>query len=400
MFRSIKDRKVKGRVIFLRADLNVPTSGTEILDDTRIRAVLPTIEYLVSHGAKIILASHFGKASGSGFDENFSIRIILNRLQSYLPKTRIYYSRECIGSDAKKIVNSAKFGEIVLLENLRFYKGEEDNDEKFAKELASLADTYVNDAFSTCHREHASMERIPDFLDSYAGINLKTELDTLTKLVFRPKKPLMVIVGGSKVSTKLELLKAIVSMANYLVVGGGMANTFLLASGFTVGKSMKEENLAGEALEILKKADESGCKVILPVDVVVTREIKDNQVVRAKNLKNIAVDDIIVDLGPETIELIKNSLGLCKTVVWNGPIGIYEISPFDRGTNTIAKTISEMTLNDKIKSIAGGGDILAALNKIGVYDDLTYLTTAGGAFLKWLEKGSLPAIEKLKSGDY
>ncbi|MDR2077715.1 MAG: phosphoglycerate kinase [Rickettsiales bacterium] len=396
MFMDIKNCKVKGKVVFLRADMNVPLKGTEVLDDTRIRVTIPTIEYLVSHGAKTILASHLGKAAGKGFDKNFSIKIVLERLQSYLPKVKIHYSEECIGSSVRKIINNANFGDVILLENLRFYEGEESNDKKFAKELASLADIYVNDAFSTCHREHASMVGIQDFIDSYAGINLKTELDTLTGLVFKSEKPFMVIVGGSKISTKLGLLKALVSRSDYLVVGGGMANTFLAASGFNIGKSIVEENLKDAALEALKEADKNGCRVILPVDVIVAKNIKENQVVTVKTLKNIAVDDIIVDLGPETIKLIKNTLEICKTVVWNGPIGIYEMSPFDRGTNYLARTISELTLDGKIKSVAGGGDILAALNKIGVYDDFTYLTTAGGAFLQWLERKTLPAIEKLK----
>ncbi|MDR2778157.1 MAG: phosphoglycerate kinase [Rickettsiales bacterium] len=398
MFRGIENCKVKGKVVFLRVDLNVPTKGTEILDDTRIRVAMPTIEYLVSHGAKAVVASHFGSPKGEGFNGDFSIKIVLEKLQSYIPKIRIHYSRECIGSEPKRIIRDARFGEIILLENLRFYKGEESNDEKFAKELASLADMYVNDAFSTSHREHASMVGVPKFLDSYAGISLKKEVGTLMGLIsgHKSKESLMFIVGGSKISTKLGLLKSLVSKSGYLVPGGGIANTFLMAKGINIGKSVREENLLNESLEIMEEAEKNNCKVILPVDVVTTKEIKDEQTVKVKNLQSILEDDIIVDLGPETVKLIKNSLKLCSTVVWTGPIGVYEIIPFNRGTDAVAKTISELTLDDNIRSVAGGGDILAALNKTGVYSDFTHVTTAGGAFLKWLENMDLPAVRNLE----
>ncbi|MDR3079308.1 MAG: phosphoglycerate kinase [Rickettsiales bacterium] len=397
MFKSIEDCKVKDRVVFLRADLNVPIKNGEILDDTRIRATIPTIIYLTENGAKVVLASHLGKASGKGFEKEFSLEIVLERLRQLLPTLKFYYSRDCIGPGAKKIIEDAPWGSVVLLENLRFHREEEENGEAFARELAGLADIYVNDAFSTCHRKHASMVGIPALLESYGGINLIYELDNLTRLVSNPKRPLAVIVGGSKISTKLELLRALVRKSDYLVVGGGIANTFLFAQGVEVGASLREEELRGEALALVAEAERSNCRVLLPVDVVVTDRVTENPRTEVKDTRNLASHDIIADFGPRTLSLVENSLGLCKTIIWNGPLGIYEISPFDRGTNSIAKFIAAETSQGRVESVAGGGDILAALAKASVYDKFTYLTTAGGAFLQWLERGILPAIEKLKS---
>jgi phosphoglycerate kinase len=397
MFRKIKEAYVKNRVVFLRADMNVSMKNGKIMDDTRIRTTIPTIEYLVSNKAKIVLATHLGKANGEGFQEEFSIMTILRRLESFLPKVKFHYAQDCIGPETKRLINSANFGDIILLENLRFHKGEEANDENFAKELASLAEIYVNDAFSTCHRSHASMVGIPKFLKSYAGLSLEYELDNLERLTLKPERPLMVIVGGSKVSTKLNLLKALVSKADYLAVGGGMANTFLFASNISVGNSLKEAELQGEVLELLQKAQKKKCKVIIPKDVVTTKKVAENQATQVQNVTCIAADDIIVDVGPKTIKKIQEILTQCKMVIWNGPVGIYEISPFNRGTDSLIKTITSLTVKKTIKSIAGGGDILTAINASCLQEDFTYISTAGGAFLQWLEKGELPAIEMLKN---
>lgn len=395
MFKKIKDCNVKGKVVFLRADMNVSIKNNEIIDDTRIKATIPTIEYLIQNGAKVVLATHLGKAKGIGFEEEFSLKIVLERLKELLPNVKFNYSSDCVGEETKNVIKNANFGEVILLENLRFHKGEEENEPAFAKELANLADIYVNDAFSTCHRKHASMVGIPEILDSYAGINLEYELDNLTKLVSNPERPVMVIVGGSKVSTKLELLNALVSKSDYIVVGGGMANTFLNANGNNVGKSLKEEQLNNDALNLLKLAKEKNCEIILPIDVITAKEISENQTIETKNIRDILDDDIIVDVGLKTIDIIKNKLDLCKVVIWNGPIGIYEISPFNKGTDSLAKIIADKTSDGSLKSVAGGGDILAALNKANIAEKFTYLSTAGGAFLKWLEKGVLPAVEKL-----
>lgn len=395
MFKRIKDTNVRNKTVFLRADMNVSIKNGKIIDDTRIKATLPTIEYLVRNNAKVILATHLGKAKGNGFEEEYSLKVVLGRLKELLPNIEFHYSKDCIGSEAKKTIENTNFGEVVLLENLRFHKGEEENDIGFAKELTSFADIYVNDAFSTCHRKHASMVGIPEILDSYAGINLEYELDNLTKLVSKPERPFMVIVGGSKVSTKLELLRALITKTDYVVVGGGMANTFLYANNVEIGKSLKEEELKNDALDLLNEAKENNCKIILPTDVVIAKEVSENQTTETKNVNNLEKNDIIVDIGSETIKSIKAALDKCKVVIWNGPVGIYEISPFNKGTDTLAKVIAELTENNKIKSVAGGGDILAALNNAKIADKFTYLSTAGGAFLKWLEKGKLPAVEKL-----
>lgn len=394
MFNKIKDLNVKGKVVFVRADMNISIKNGEIIDDTRIRATIPTIEYLVNNGAKVVLTSHLGSPKGV-FNDNLSLKIVLQKLKELMPKIKFNFSNDCIGEETKKDIENTNFGEVILLENLRFHEGEEANDENFAKELASLAEIYVNDAFSTCHRKHASMVGVPALLPSYAGFTLEEELENLTNLVSNPEKPVMVIVGGSKVSTKLELLKALVKKYNYVVVGGGMANTFLYALGKPVGNSLKEDELKDDALTLLKEAKENNCEVILPVDVVIAKQVAEKQPVKTISIDDVANDDIIVDLGEKTVELIENKLNSCKTVIWNGPIGIYEIYPFNKGTDDLAEYIAALTQKGTIKSVAGGGDILAALNKANITSDFTYVSTAGGAFLKWLEKGKLPAVEKI-----
>ncbi len=394
MFNRIKDVNVKDMVVFVRADMNVSIKDGKIIDDTRIKATIPTIEYLVNNGAKVVLTSHLGSPKGV-VNDNLSLKIVLERLKELMPKIKFNFSNDCIGEQTKKDIQNTNFGEVILLENLRFHEGEEANDENFAKELASLADIYVNDAFSTCHRKHASMVGVPTILPAYAGFTLEKELENLTNLVSNPEKPVMVIVGGSKVSTKLELLRALVKKYEYVVVGGGMANTFLYAMGKPIGKSLREEELKDDALALLKEAKENNCEVILPVDVVVAKQVAENQAVKTVLVDNVEDDDIIVDLGEKTITNIKETLTKCKTVIWNGPIGIYEISPFNLGTDNLATYIANLTQNGGIKSVAGGGDILAALNKAEITEDFTYVSTAGGAFLKWLEKGKLPAVEKI-----
>ena len=394
MFNKIKDVNVKDMVVFVRADMNVSIKDGKIIDDTRIKATIPTIEYLVNNGAKVVLTSHLGSPKGV-VNDSLSLKIVLERLKELMPKIKFNFSNDCIGEQTKKDIQNTNFGEVILLENLRFHEGEEANDENFAKELASLANIYVNDAFSTCHRKHASMVGVPTILPAYAGFTLEKELENLTNLVSNPEKPVMVIVGGSKVSTKLELLRALVKKYEYVVVGGGMANTFLYAMGKPIGKSLREEELKDDALALLEEAKENNCEVILPVDVVVAKQVAENQAVKTVLVDNVEDDDIIVDLGEKTITNIKETLAKCKTVIWNGPIGIYEISPFNLGTDNLAKYIANLTQNGGIKSVAGGGDILAALNKAEITEDFTYVSTAGGAFLKWLEKGKLPAVEKI-----
>lgn len=394
MFNKIKDLNVKDKVVFVRADMNISIKDGKIIDDTRIKATIPTIEYLVNNGAKVVLTSHLGSPKGT-VKEELSLKIVLERLKELMPKIKFNFSNDCIGEQTKKDIANTNYGEVILLENLRFHPGEEANDENYAKELASLAEIYVNDAFSTCHRKHASMVGVPALLPAYAGFTLEEEIENLTNLVSNPEKPVMVIVGGSKVSTKLELLKALVKKYEYVVVGGGMANTFLYALGKPVGNSLKEEELKQDALDLLADAKANNCEVILPVDVVVAPQVAENQSVKTVSVDDVASDDVIVDLGEKTLEKIENTLTKCKTVIWNGPIGIYEISPFNKGTDSLAGYIADLTKKGNIKSVAGGGDILAALNKANITKDFTYVSTAGGAFLKWLEKGKLPAVEKI-----
>ena len=398
MFKKIKDCNVKNKIVFVRADMNISIKNGKIIDDTRIRATIPTVEFLVKNEAKVILTSHLGKAEGKGFQEEFSLKIVLERLKELMPNIHFNYSKDCIGEETKKDIQNTKFGEVILLENLRFHAGEEGNDPEFARQLveASGAEIYVNDAFSTCHRKHASMVGVPALLPAYAGFTLEEELENLTKLVSNPQKPVMVMVGGSKVSTKLSLLQALVKKANYIVVGGGMANTFLLAQGYNVGKSLKEDDLVNDAKALLEDAKKNNCEVILPVDVVVAKEFKENAECKNVKVSDVKDDDIIMDLGAETIKNIENKLNSCKTVIWNGPIGVYEMAPFNKGTDDLAKYIADITEKGKIESVAGGGDILAAINASKVGDKFTYISTAGGAFLKWLEKGILPAVEKIE----
>lgn len=398
MFKKIKDCNVKNKIVFVRADMNISIKNGKIIDDTRIRATIPTVEFLVKNGAKVVLTSHLGKAAGQGFQEEFSLKIVLERLKELMPNIHFNYSKDCIGEETKKDIQNTKFGEVILLENLRFHAGEEGNDPEFAKQLVetSGAEIYVNDAFSTCHRKHASMVGVPALLPAYAGFTLEEELENLTKLVSNPQKPVMVMVGGSKVSTKLSLLQALVKKANYIVVGGGMANTFLLAQGYNVGKSLKEDDLVNDAKALLGDAKKNNCEVILPIDVVVAKEFKENAECKNVKVSDVKDDDIIMDLGAETIKNIENKLNSCKTVIWNGPIGVYEMTPFNKGTDDLAKYIADITEKGKIESVAGGGDILAAINASKVGDKFTYISTAGGAFLKWLEKGILPAVEKIE----
>ncbi|GMO62575.1 MAG: phosphoglycerate kinase [Rickettsiales bacterium] len=406
MFSKIKDADVKNKVVFVRADMNVSLKDGKIIDDTRIKATIPTLEFLVENGAKVVLASHLGK----GKNPDDSLKIVLERLKTLLPNIKFNFSDDCIGDVAKNVIANTNFGEVALLENVRFHPEEENFGEigkgkisaeeeasatEFAKELASLAEIYVNDAFSTCHRKHASMTGIPTILPAYAGFTLEDELSNLTTLVSAPEKPFMVIVGGSKVSTKLELLRALVKKADYVVVGGGMANTFLYALDKPIGKSLHEAELKQDALDLLEDAKKNNCEVILPIDVVVAPQVAEGQSVKNVLAENVGADDVIVDLGSETLKAIQNKLNTCKVVIWNGPIGIYEISPFNAGTDGLAKYVADLTKKGGLKSVAGGGDILAALNKADITKDFTYVSTAGGAFLKWLEKGKLPAVEKI-----
>jgi phosphoglycerate kinase len=393
-FNRLKDCVVTNKNVILRVDINVPIIEKRIEDDTRIKAVIPTIEYLVKNNAKVIVISHFGRPDGKR-DESMSLKQLMPRLQELLSLTKFHFVDDCIGSKVKDVINKANFGEVVVLENLRFYKQETKNDHSFSQELSSLANLYVNDAFSCSHRSHSSITGIPAILKSCAGFLMEKELDNLTNLLENAKKPMMAVVGGAKVSTKIDLINSLSKKAQTIVVGGGMANSFLYAMGKKVGNSLCEKELKDEALKILKNVQKSNCKIILPIDLVVSKKFEKDAVSRNITLDQIEADDIILDIGIKTSELLEKELNKHQTVLWNGPLGAFEIKPFNRGTVNFAKSIAELTRKGVLTSIAGGGDVVSAINSCNLFNEFSYISTAGGAFLEWLEDKELPGVKAL-----
>ena len=394
ILKTINDiENIKGKKIVVRADLNVPTENGTITDNSRIARFAPTAKLLSDKGAKVIIITHFGRPKGKS--EEFSNKILLNELSKEIAKP-VDFIDDTIGDKVKEKINLMNDGDILLLENVRFYKEEEANDANFSKELGSLGDIYVNDAFSTAHRAHASTEGITKYLPSYAGLLMEEEIDALTKALENPAHPAIAVVGGSKVSTKLAVLKNITQKVDAIVIGGAMANTFLSAKGYDIGASMSEPEMKETALNIIEEASKNNCEIILPIDVCVAKEFKEN----AEN-KFVGIDDVngdwkIFDVGPETSKMLDEKFATAKTVLWNGPLGVFELKPFDRGTNELAHTVAKLTTDGKITSVAGGGDTVSALKNAGVESDFTYISTAGGAFLEWLEGKELPAIPPLK----
>ena len=385
---------VKGKRVLVRTDMNVPIERGKISDTTRINRIVPTLKALLEAKAKVIVLSHFGRPKGE-YDPDLSLAPLTDALSDELGGTEVKFAVDCIGSEAEEAVKKLKDGEILLLENLRFHKGEKANDKKFVSELASLGDVFVNDAFSCSHREHASIVGITTKLPSYAGYSLEKEIDELCSVLENPKRPFAAIVGGAKVSTKVELLENLVKNVNFLIIGGGMANTFLYAQGVGIGKSLCEKDCKNLALKILKTAKENNCKIILPKDVVVAEDLEEYAKCKVTDSDHVPKDKMILDIGPKTIQEISNVLAGCKTVVWNGPMGAYEFRPFDVGTVNVARIIAHQTSNAGLISVAGGGDILSALFKSGLRDSFSYVSTAGGAFLEWLEGKELPGISAL-----
>ena len=369
--------------VLLRVDLNVPVLDGKIIDYTRIDKIIPTIKYLQKAGAKIILASHFGRPKGA-FQEKFSLKFLSKDLTEKLGM-EVIFSPDIIGEKTRAIVNNLKQNQLLLLENLRFEAREEKNDAEFAKDLAELADFYVNDAFSCSHRAHASIAKIQEFLPSFAGLLLKEEVSSLEYHLKEPKRPMIAIIGGSKISTKIGLIRSLLEKVDYLVIGGAMANTFLKAKGQDIGSSFYEDGFVEVAAEIINNP-----KIILPVDVVIADKIaEDTQSYTVSSQVN-KEQKMILDIGPKTIDNIINLLQNCKTVIMNGPLGVFEYSPFMVGTLNIIKAIAVLTKNSQLVSIAGGGDTIAALAKADV--EFTYVSTAGGAFLEWLEGKKLPGL--------
>jgi phosphoglycerate kinase len=398
-FRTLHQAEdLKGKTALVRVDFNVPTQegpdgGRIVTDDTRLRSALPTIRLLQSKGAKVVLLAHFDRPKGRRVPE-MSLRPVVQPLAELLGQP-VQFAEDCVGHDAKKAVKALAPGGVLLLENVRYHAGEEANDRDFAKALAKLGDLYVNDAFSAAHRAHASTEGVAKFLPAYAGESMREELEALEKALGSPERPVIGIVGGSKISTKLDLLKHLVTKLDKLAIGGGMANTFLYAQGHDVGASYCEKDLADTAREIIGLAGRHGCKLFLPLDIVVAEKLAPGAAARVRGLGELDEEERILDAGPETVERLCRAISNSKTLVWNGPLGVFEIPPFDKATVTAAKHAGELAKAGKLVAVAGGGDTVAALNAAGVTEDFTYVSTAGGAFLEWMEGRTLPGVAAL-----
>ncbi len=394
-YRTLDDVNVTGKRVIVRVDINVPIKDGKVTDATRIARVVPTIQELSNKGARVILLAHFGRPKGQ-IVSDMSLAPVAEPLSKALGRN-VLFASDCIGQVAQAAVQSLHDGEIVLLENTRFHAGEEKNDKDFANNLAELGDLYVNDAFSAAHRAHASTEGIAHLLPSAAGRGMQAELDALSKALTKPERPLVAVVGGAKISSKLDLLGNLVQNADCLIIGGGMANTFLAALGKPVGASLCEHDLGATAREIMAKAKAAGCEVLLPHHVVVAKEFKANTPSKTVSIEAIAPDDMILDVGGDAVSDIIARFEKAKTIVWNGPLGAFEIAPFDAGTKAAALAAAKLTKSGRLLSVAGGGDTVAALNQAGAADDFSYVSTAGGAFLEWLEGKQLPGVKALEA---
>ncbi len=392
-FRTLDQVDIRGKRVLLRVDLNVPMEDGKVSDLTRLARIAPTVAEIADKGGKVILLSHFGRPKVR--DPKESLKPIAGVLASVL-KRPVSFADDCIGPTAAAAIAAMKSGDIVCLENTRFHKGEEKNDTAFVAELAELGDIWVNDAFSTAHRAHASTEGLGHQLPAYAGRTMQAELVALTKALEAPRRPVAAIVGGAKVSTKLALLGNLVAKVDVLIIGGGMANTFLAAQGKVVGKSLCEHDLAATARQILDTGKAHNCQIVLPVDAVVAKEFRAHATSRVVSVDAVGADEMILDIGPRTVEQVVSVLARIKTLVWNGPFGAFEMEPFDNGTLEVAEAAAELTAAGKLVSVAGGGDTVAALNAAGVTDRFTYVSTAGGAFLEWMEGKALPGVEILR----
>lgn len=393
-FKTLDDADVKGKRVLVRVDLNVPMEAGKVTDDTRIRAVLPTITEISKKGGKVVLLAHFGRPK-EGPEAKYSLSQIVDAVAERLGAP-VAFAADSIGPVAADAIAKMKDGDVLLLENTRFYKGEEKNDPAHVAALAALGDLYVNDAFATAHRAHATTEGLAHHLPAYAGRCMQAELDALTKALEKPERPVAAVVGGAKVSSKLELLGNLVKKVDYLIIGGGMANTFLAAQGVDVGKSLCEHDLAPTAREIVEKAAAAGCTVVLPVDGVAAKEFKAGAANRVVANGDIAADEMVLDAGPASVKAVVDLLASLKTLVWNGPFGAFEIEPFDAATNAVARAAGDLAAAGKLIAVAGGGDTVSALNHAGAAEKFTYISTAGGAFLEWLEGKALPGVECLR----
>ena len=396
-YKTLDDlpEELTGSKVLVRVDLNVPMDGAKVTDDTRLRAMLPTVLELSDRGAVVLLLSHFGRPRGE-------VRPDMSTAQLVLPIHRltgrsVRFIEDCQGPEAERAIATMLPGNIGVLENTRFHVGEEKNDPALAKAMAALGDFYVDDSFSTAHRAHASTEGITHFLPSCAGRAREAELKALERALGNPERPVAAVVGGAKVSTKLAVLGHLVGKVDHLIIGGGMANTFLAARGINVGKSLCEHDLTGEAESIFERAEQAGCTIHLPYDVVVAKEFAPNPPsLRTCNVHEVAPDEMILDVGPAAVEALADTLKTCRTLVWNGPLGAFETPPFDTATTALARTAAALTKEGSLVSVAGGGDTVAALNHAGVAGDFTFVSTAGGAFLEWMEGRTLPGVAALQ----
>ncbi len=392
-FRTLDDADLAGKRALVRVDVNVPLADGEVSDDTRLRATRPTIEKLRAGGAKVVLLAHFDRPKGKTVP-SMSLKPIAAALAKVLGAP-VAFADDCIGAKAEDAVNALSPGDVLLLENVRFHAGEEANDLAFAGELAANGDLYVNDTFSAAHRAHASTERLAHLLPAYAGEQMRRELVYLNAALGHPERPLMGIVGGSKVSTKLDLLGHLVTKLDKLAIGGGMANTFLYAQGHNVGASYCEKDLADTARDISRLAGRNNCKLFLPIDIVVAEKLAPGATMRVRSVGAVDEEERILDAGPESVERLCRAMNNSKTLIWNGPLGVFEIPPFDKGTVETARYAAGLVKAGKLVAVAGGGDTVAALNAAGVADDFTFVSTAGGAFLEWMEGKALPGVAAL-----
>jgi phosphoglycerate kinase len=399
-FRTLDEAgDLTGETALVRVDFNVPMQGDEgaraVSDDTRLRSALPTIRKLQAAGAKVVLLAHFDRPKGKRVTD-MSLQPVVAPLAELLGEA-VSFADDCVGPAAQTAVDTLGPGGVLLLENLRFHSGEEKNDPEFAKALAALGDIYVDDAFSAAHRAHASNEGVALLLPAYAGEAMRRELEHLDKALGKPERPVLGIVGGSKVSTKLDLLRHLVTKLDKLAIGGGMANTFLYAQGYDVGASYCEKELADTARDIIRLAGQNNCKLFLPLDIVVAEKMAPGAAARVRGLGEVDEDERILDAGPETVERLCRAMGNSKTLIWNGPLGVFEIPPFDKGTMAAARHAAALAKSGKLVAVAGGGDTVAALNAAGVAEDFTFVSTAGGAFLEWMEGKTLPGVAALEA---
>ncbi|HEY3947541.1 phosphoglycerate kinase [Phenylobacterium sp.] len=395
-FKTLDDAgDLHGKRALVRVDLNVPMEDGKVTDDTRLKAAKPTVDKLRAGGAKVILLAHFDRPKGKVVP-SMSLKPVVGPLSKVLG-VPVAFASDCIGPKAREAVNAMQPGDVLLLENVRFHEGEEANDRKFADALAANGDLYVNDAFSAAHRAHASTEALANRLPAYAGEQMRLELTALNRALGDPERPVLGIVGGSKVSTKLDLLQNLVTKLDKLAIGGGMANTFLYAQGHDVGSSYCEKELADTAREIIRLAGQNNCKLFLPLDIVVAEKLAPGAPARVRPVGSIDEDERILDAGPETVERLCRAMGNSRTLIWNGPLGVFEMPPFDKGTMEAARCAARLARDGKLVAVAGGGDTVAALNAAGVTDDFTFVSTAGGAFLEWMEGKTLPGVAALQN---